>query len=193
MVQWRLGSEGLEETVVVTERLVIVSRFLRPLLDVLTLIAWWRWQLRAAHNLRAFSGRPYRFTPGWTIGWHFIPIFNFFKPYQAMKEIFKASDPLVPPDDVSWRKSYSAPIVAWWWGLCLANGFFIFIVAVTARLPSESIVPYSVGAAGLLASLSLCLTAAAMIRAIDRNQRRRANLHVAGETSALDSSHIHRL
>ena len=31
------------------------------------------------------------FTPGWAVGWNFIPIANLWKPYQAIKEIWVTS------------------------------------------------------------------------------------------------------
>jgi len=32
-----------------------------------------------------------KYSPGWCVGWHFIPFANLFKPYLALKEIYKAS------------------------------------------------------------------------------------------------------
>ena len=31
------------------------------------------------------------FTPGWSVGWFFVPIMNPWKPFQAMREIWQAS------------------------------------------------------------------------------------------------------
>ena len=50
------------------------------------------------------------FTPGWSIGWYFIPIFTLWKPYQAMKEIWKASH---EPND--WGNASTSSILGWWW------------------------------------------------------------------------------
>ena len=49
------------------------------------------WIYRANHNARALGAANMDFTPGWSVGWYFIPIANLWKPYQAMKEIWKAS------------------------------------------------------------------------------------------------------
>jgi hypothetical protein len=49
------------------------------------------WIYGANRNAHAIGATGMRFTPGWAVGWYFIPIFNLWKPYQAMKEIWKAS------------------------------------------------------------------------------------------------------
>jgi len=51
------------------------------------------WIYGANRNAHAIGATGMRFTPGWAVGWYFIPIFNLWKPYQAMKEIWKASAP----------------------------------------------------------------------------------------------------
>ena len=49
------------------------------------------WKYRANFNAHQLGGTRMEFTPGWSIGWYFIPFSNLWKPYQAMKEIWKAS------------------------------------------------------------------------------------------------------
>ena len=50
-----------------------------------------RWIHRANWNARALGARGLDFTPGWAVGWYFVPFMNLWKPYAAMKEIWKAS------------------------------------------------------------------------------------------------------
>ncbi len=74
------------------------------------------WIYRAAWNGRSFAGpRQLDFTPGWSVGWYFLPFANLWKPYQAMKEIWRAS---ARPDAVN-----AADVPGWlplWWLLWLA-------------------------------------------------------------------------
>ena len=58
------------------------------------------------------------FTPGWCIGWFFIPIANLFKPFQAVREIWKASF----VSDRNWQDNPSSPLVGLWWALWLVSG-----------------------------------------------------------------------
>ena len=45
------------------------------------------WIHRANRNARALGTQGMRFTPGWCVGWWFIPFMNLYKPYQAVSEI----------------------------------------------------------------------------------------------------------
>lgn len=70
---------------------------------------------RASNNLHAAGVNGLEFTPGWCVGWFFIPIACLWKPYQAMKEIWTSSaDPL----QFSVDRSVLLPI---WWALFLAS------------------------------------------------------------------------
>jgi hypothetical protein len=51
------------------------------------------WVYAAHKNLPALGTPHPQFTPGWAVGWFFIPIMNFFKPCQAIMELAEGSDP----------------------------------------------------------------------------------------------------
>ncbi len=64
------------------------------LLGGLFMLLW----IHAAHkNLRALGTPDPQFTPGWAVGWWFVPIMNFFKPCQAMLELGRGSNPNIAP------------------------------------------------------------------------------------------------
>jgi hypothetical protein len=74
------------------------------LLFLASVVVWRMWQFRGQRNL-TLAGRPsLRFTPGWAVGWWFIPIANLWKPFQAVRELGSRSD----PDE----RSY---VVRGWW------------------------------------------------------------------------------
>ncbi len=77
-----------------------------------------RWIHRANYNARQLGAENMAFTPGWSIGYYFIPILTLWKPYQAMKEIWKASK---NPSD--WGSSGTSSILPIWWTLWLISGF----------------------------------------------------------------------
>jgi hypothetical protein len=58
-----------------------------------------------------------RFTPGWAVGWWFVPFANLVKPFQTVRELWKASDPGAP----DWWGSETLPVIGWWWG-----GYVVF-------------------------------------------------------------------
>lgn len=70
------------------------------------------WIHRANHNARHLGAADMKCTPGWAVGWYFVPIAWFWKPYQAMKEIWQAS---ANPSD--WQGQAVSPLLHWWWAL----------------------------------------------------------------------------
>lgn len=83
---------------------------------VISMILILRWIYRANYNARQLGASQMIFTPGWSIGWYFIPIVNLWKPYQAMKEIWKAS-----ANPQSWPSEPVSSILPWWWFLWIAS------------------------------------------------------------------------
>jgi hypothetical protein len=69
------------------------------------------WMHRANWNLTSL-GHPSRFTPGWAVGWWFVPIMNVFRPFQVMKDIAVGSG-----------QSQLGPILGLWWAGWLVGGF----------------------------------------------------------------------
>lgn len=77
-----------------------------------------RWIHRANYNARQLGAKNMEFTPGWSIGYYFIPILCLWKPYQAMKETWKASQ---EPSD--WESISTHRILPLWWALWLVSNF----------------------------------------------------------------------
>jgi hypothetical protein len=76
-----------------------------------------KWIHRANYNARQLGATDMAFTPGWSIGWYFIPIANLWKPYQAMKEIWKASS-----NPQSWSTEPVSSMLPWWWFFWIVSG-----------------------------------------------------------------------
>lgn len=49
------------------------------------------WIYRAHANLHDAGIPALEFTPGWAVGWYFVPLANLFKPLQAMRELWSNS------------------------------------------------------------------------------------------------------
>lgn len=77
---------------------------------VVTAILILMWIHRANFNARQLGATGMEFTPGWSIGWYFIPIAYLWKPYQAMKEILRASK-----NPVNWQDQSVSSVLPWWW------------------------------------------------------------------------------
>jgi len=85
---------------------------------VVTGIAFLKWIRRANLNCHGFGAQGMEFTPGWSIGYYFIPFVSLYKPYRAMKEIWKVST-----NPTNWQNEKGDPLLGWWWALLLISGF----------------------------------------------------------------------
>jgi hypothetical protein len=87
------------------------------ILFAVTSIVFARWIMWANYNVRQLGAKDLQFTPGWAVGWYFIPIANLFKPYQAMAEIWCAAQ---SPE--SWPTIARGALLRSWWALILIDG-----------------------------------------------------------------------
>jgi|WetSurMetagenome_2_1015567.scaffolds.fasta_scaffold37786_2 hypothetical protein len=89
-------------------------------------VTFLRWIYRANLNLRILSSAQMKFTPGWSVGWYFIPFANLYKPYQAMKEIWTVAHRGMRIDNF---------LLYWWWAFWIISNFagkIAFKLAVSA-------------------------------------------------------------
>lgn len=109
-----------------------------PALDVLTMISIATlvvlvlcfilvgcWIYRASANAHTLSDEM-TISPGWSVGWYFVPIANLFKPYQAMREIWMASH-----FRGNWHGESTPQSVVAWWALWLITNI---IANISLRL-----------------------------------------------------------
>jgi hypothetical protein len=91
-------------------------------LFVVTGIVFLTWIYRANRNARALGAEGMRFTPGWSVGWYFVPVMSLWKPFQAMREIWQAS-----AQPGNWQGVQTPPLVGWWWAVYLINQILVQI------------------------------------------------------------------
>lgn len=136
-----------------------------------TAIAWFFWQHRAYANLRLIGSRETEYTPGWSVGWWFVPIANLFRPYSIMAELWRRSASHNEPGQSS-DASGSSLIGGWW--LCyvaatllsrLANSYFS-----SAAVASDYVSAMYVSIASDVLLLVAAVLALRMIRGIARLQ-----------------------
>ena len=91
-----------------------------------TAIAFLVWLYRAYTNLSPLQTQRQEFTPGWAVGWWFVPFANLVNPFKVMREVWFDSDPYVASDSSLFT---SGPRTApnWmglWWGLWISSNVF---------------------------------------------------------------------
>jgi len=92
-------------------------------------VAFIAWLHRCRINVRAFGCRRFRYPRIWAIIGFFIPLLNFFRPYQVVSEVWRASDPRAVETPVAWISMPVSRYVLAWWVTLLAN-VFLEILAV---------------------------------------------------------------
>ena len=89
-----------------------------------TVIVFLMWMHRASKNIESLGAHGQRFSPAWAVGWWFVPIMFFFRPYQVMAEIWRGSrsDAVLWGQD-DWQSRPVSPLLAWWWLLWIVALF----------------------------------------------------------------------
>ena len=121
-------------------------------------IVWLVWQHRSQSNLRAVGTVGLRFSPGWAVGWWFVPIANLWKPFQTVRELHKAS-----AGADRWSVTPTSALIGWWWAAWLIQGVAGRIAG--AWLTDVDSIP-SATAASRFALLTVLVTIVAAILAI---------------------------
>ncbi len=126
------------------------------------------WIYRANYNARHLGARDMAFTPGWSIGWYFIPIAHLWKPYQAMKEIWKTSS-----NPQSWSSQSVSSLLPWWWFLWIVDGMFAsisFRLVLQAEEINELMVANVVTQLSVVIGIPLSLIVIAIINRVHEMQ-----------------------
>lgn len=89
-----------------------------------TVIMYLVWLHRASRNLGALGVPNQRFSPGWAVGYWFIPFVNLVRPYQVVKEIWQGSEPPAEVDSTTIVPRRSSALIGWWWAMWLLSGAF---------------------------------------------------------------------
>jgi hypothetical protein len=127
-----------------------------------------KWIYRANLNCRGFGASDMEFTPGWSIGYYFIPIMNLFRPFQVMKEIWNVSR-----DPVNWKAHRSSPLLGWWWALWILSGALgqiCFRTSMNVHSPGSLRDATMASIVSTLSEFPLILVAITMISRIIRMQ-----------------------
>ena len=124
-----------------------------------------RWIYLTNANAHVFSDAM-AISPGWAVGWFFVPIANLVKPYQAMKETWVESHEAAGCLDEMYT-----PLVGWWWGLWLATNFLGNLGVMFGGGTAEAL--EAAAYVDLIASASniaLCLVLIRLIKRLSRVQ-----------------------
>lgn len=102
---------------------------------LVTAVLFLRWTYLANWNARILGAPDLKPSPGWAVGWYFVPIANLWKPFQALRQTFKASH---PDYTENWQEAPSPALLLLWWLLWIFTGYLGRIV-LSAALGAETL------------------------------------------------------
>ncbi len=138
-------------------------------LGILTGIIFLKWIYRSYKNIQGFGAQGLRFSPGWAVGYYFIPILSLIRPVQVMNEIWRASD-----DPRDWPKRPGSWLIASWWTLFLVYTGITQIsleLAIQASTNDQWTLAAVLAILGDFFSIPLSLAALRLVTEIYRRQR----------------------
>jgi hypothetical protein len=161
---------------------------LQVLLFYGTAVPFLIWFHRMHKNLPSLGQTGLIFTPGWAVGFFFVPFLNLVRPFQAMREIWRGSDPGRLELDVTSdepgvpNRLGTPPLVGWWWALYLIfnvvagmTGQFYLYASKTQSFPELRAASVLMVVADLLLILS-ALVAIRLVGRLTRWQAQRVEL-----------------
>lgn len=165
------------------QRAVGVVQLVLYVVQAITVLPWIR---LANKNVRLLGAKDMEFTPGWAIGWYFIPFANLWKPYQAMSEIWRASSG--SPDWKSSETSGSLP--GWWFAWLAANvlGRLSFQLTMKAQEIPELRNASIATTAADVASIVLSILLLGVVKEIYRRQTALSAAPISHDSASLAAS-----
>jgi hypothetical protein len=163
-----------------TEIVYVLVALLNFITFVISAVLFLMWLHRAYRNLPALGARPLETTPGWAVGYFFIPFVNLIKPFHVVREIWNKSDPEAQSYEGFGSYSMGTPaIIGWWWAFwIIANISARIIDRITgnAETISEMITATRLGIVADVLLVIAAVLAVLVIRGIDERQEAKAKL-----------------
>jgi len=95
-----------------------IIEILQLIIFISTAILFLIWIHRAHRNLPTLGARNLKYSSKWAVWGFFVPILFFFRPFQVVREIWKASNPQIT-EEFTWHRQPTPALIKWWWALYL--------------------------------------------------------------------------
>lgn len=155
---------------------------------VFAVVAFLMWIYRGYVNLPALRSDNMEFSPGWAVGWWFVPFANLVKPFQAVRTLWSESDPDFDPE-MSFLSSAAAAapgFMAFWWGAWLLSNFAANIsgrLFDPAKPDTMSITGYAFMISGTLTAIAALLALKVIYEITVRQEERFARIGFVAATA----------
>ncbi len=132
------------------------------------------WIHRMSRNANILTGG-LPISPGWAVGWYFVPIGALWKPFEAIEQAWQAST-----KPLAWRSVPTPPLLRWWWGLWLGAGAVSTVLGMSQRSGNKDQAADSI--------LLVVISALVMVQCVlfSRIVRRLSDLQAASSLDVFD-------
>jgi NADH:ubiquinone oxidoreductase subunit 2 (subunit N) len=165
-----------------TEVLYVLVALLHILVFVITAVLFLMWLHRAYRNLPALGAQTLETTPGWAVGYFFIPFANLVKPFHVVREVWNKSDPQAESYEGFGSYSSGTPaLVGWWWAFWIIANVATRIadrVAGDSETVGGMIIAARLGIAADLLFFVASVLAIMVVKKIDERQEAKSKLFV---------------
>jgi len=110
----RDGSQVTTEMANANDNRQMVIGVSQTILYLVTTVFFAKWLYRMSRNAHAIGNKSLKYTPGWSIGYYFIPILNLFRPYQCLRESYES---FIEKDEA--KDNWIFPL--WWFAWLVSN------------------------------------------------------------------------
>jgi len=170
-----------------TRNTLLVSRLV---LYAAIAVAFITWLHRCRINVRAFGCRRFRYSRIWSIIGFLIPVLNFFRPYQVVSEVWRASDPRSVETPVAWVNMPVSRFVPAWWATLLASAFLEMLAAAfhtqSGVTVDDLFAARSIGVVSGIMSAASAILAYLVISGIQEAQEEKWEIISRAEAEATD-------
>ncbi len=144
---------------------------------IVTGVTFLKWIHQASSNCHRLGAEGLEYSPGWSVGYYFVPFLNLYKPFRAMKEIWQVST-----NPTNWKNNETIPLLNGWWTLWLLSGFLghmSFRLSMSANTISSLQMSTGVSMLSAVVDIPLYLVAMSLVTAISVKQHQLAQERTA--------------
>jgi hypothetical protein len=87
-------------------------------IELAALILLLTWLYRVSRNTWTLRTEGMQYTPGWSVGWFFVPVAGLVMPYNVFHELWRANSSAAAGQ---WRQAAVSPVLGVWWAAYVAS------------------------------------------------------------------------
>jgi uncharacterized protein DUF4328 len=137
------------------------------IVNLVTAVLVLKWIYRVNHNAQCHADGM-SVSPGWNVGFFFVPIMTWFRPYQGVRDSWQVSH-----DPENWPLVEVPPLLRWWWGCWIISSMLSYVsmrLSFSSSTVGETLVSLWLDVAGGAVGIPLGLLLIRIVRRLTKAQ-----------------------